>query len=589
MNISTLKRVALATTVAAFIGNSANALTYTAIASGNFSSSTTWSGGNTPPNTLIGDIVIIPSGITVTLDQNQQLNGTLSNITVNGTLASSTTSRNALVLTAGSLAGNGMVDVDSMVLGLTAGFGFTGTINADRFTSMGSHVSSNASIVINSALELRNSDLDLGSGNLSLTSGATIVVSGGTMSTSGGMLSLTNDYNVIYRSNSANSGVELTGAGLNDVEINVPSSSSVTLNGDLTIDGTLTLTSGTLNTNNNDLFFIGNADFSNSGSGTISAGSNTSITITSANNFGGGLRFSSTGNTINDLNINMSNSSSRAMLASDLTLNGDLNLQAGRMDIGSNDLTVNGNLNGGSSNSYIITGNDGQLILSLGAGGSNTYYIGTDNNYAPAIVAGNNGSATGMVGVGVNTSVFAEGTANNGADLGSDQPLVDATWHVTSTATANIDLNLETMWSSDMEVNGFDRTMLYLSHYTSGNWDVNATASATTEANGMFSTKRNNITSLSPFAVMGQNANTTDVKNVLANNATITVYPNPAVNSISVNGNYNNAKIYDLNGKMIKASSMSNNSIIVSELPAGVYTILLNGDNGSATSRFVKQ
>jgi hypothetical protein len=588
MNISTLKRVALATTVAAFIGNSAQAITYTAVASGNFSSSTTWSGGLTPPSTLLIDAVIIPSGITVTLDQNQMLNGTLSNFTVNGTLMSSVSSGNSLVLTGGSLAGSGMIDVDSMVLGLSSGFGFTGTINADRFTSIGSTVSSNATVVVNNALELRNSDLDLGSGNLSLSSGARIIVSGGTMSTSGGILSLTNDYDVVYRTNSANTGIELTGSGLNDVEINVPSSSSVTLNSDLTLDGTLTLSSGTLNTNNNDLFFVGNADVSASGTGTISAGSNTSITITSANNFGGGLRFSSTGNTINDLNINMSNNSSHAMLSSDLKLNGDLNLQAGRIDIGSNDLTVNGNLNGGSSNSYVITGNNGQLVLSLGAGASNTYYVGTSSNYAPAIVAGNTGSATGMVGVGVNTSVFAEGTANNGADLSTDQPLVDATWHVTSTATANIDLNLETMWSTDMEVNGFDRNSLYLSHYTNSNWDVNATASATTAANGMFSTKRNNITSLSPFAVMGRDAITTSVKEVIANN-NVTVYPNPAVNTLNVTGNYNTAKIFGLNGELLKTAKLNNNTLSVSELPAGMYTIVLNGNDATATKRFVKQ
>jgi hypothetical protein len=588
MNISTLKRVALATTVAAFIGNSAQAITYTAVASGNFSSSTTWSGGLTPPSTLLIDAVVIPSGITVTLDQNQMLNGTLSNFTVNGTLASSTSAGNSLVLTGGSLSGNGMIDVDSMVLGLSSGFGFTGTINADRFTSIGSTVSSNATVVVNNALELRNSDLDLGSGNLSLSSGARIIVSGGTMSTSGGILSLTNDYDVVYRTNSANTGVELTGSGLNDVEINVPSSSSVTLNSDLTLDGTLTLSSGTLNTNNNDLFFVGNADVSASGTGTISAGSNTSITITSANSFGGGLRFSSTGNTINDLNINMSNNSSHAMLSSDLKLNGDLNLQAGRIDIGNNDLTVNGNLNGGSSNSYVITGTNGQLVLSLGAGASNTYYVGTSSNYAPAIVAGNTGSATGMVGVGVNTSVFAEGTANNGADLSTDQPLVDATWHVTSTATANIDLNLETMWSTDMEVNGFDRNSLYLSHYTNSNWDVNATASATTAANGMFSTKRNNITSLSPFAVMGRDAITTSVKEVIANN-NVTVYPNPAVNTLNVTGNYNTAKIFGLNGELLKTAKLNNNTLSVSELPAGMYTIVLNGNDATATKRFVKQ
>ncbi len=589
MNTSIFKSVAMAASFAAFFGNSAKAVTYTAVASGNFSSSATWLGGITPSSVLIADAVVVPSGITVTLDQNQQLNGVLSSIVVNGTLTSSVSAANSLVLTAGSLSGSGTLSVDSMVLGLSTGFGFTGNINTHKMISMGSTLSSSANINVSSMLELRNSILALNAGMLSLNSGATIVVSGGTMSTNGGTLSLTNGYNVMYQTNSATTGLELSGSGLANVEVNVPSSSAVTLGGNLTVKGMLTLTSGMLNTNNHDLLFVGNANVSGTGSGMISSTSGTNITFTSSASFTGGLHFSSTGNTVNNLTVNLSNSGSTVMLASDLNVNGMLSLQAGRIDIGGNSLMVNGSVSGGSSNSFVITGQNGRLVMSLGAGASNTYHIGAGANYAPAVVQGNTGSVTSMIGVGVNSSVYSEGTANNGVDLSQSQALVNATWFVTSTATANLNLNLQTMWSTNMEMNGFNRNQLYISHYTNANWDASATIAATAEANGMYSAKRNNITSLSPFAVMGKDAVTTAVGTVASAKNGLSVYPNPATNTINLVGNYTTGKIYSVNGTLVKAVSIARNTISVADLPAGFYTLQVQGDNTTATTSFVKQ
>ncbi len=590
MKTSTFKKVALAVSFTAFIVNSASADTFTAIASGNFSNPTTWLSGTVPPSVLSTDAVIIPSGITVTLDQNQQVNGSLSNLMIDGTLTSSASSANSLVLMAGAISGGGSLNVDSVVLGLAAGFGFTGTINTHKMVSLGSTLSSHATIYVSSALELRNSIFALNSGTLSLGSGATIIISGGTISTGGGgMLSLTNSYNVLYKNNAAITGIELSGSGLTNIEVNVPSSSAVSLGGDLTVKGMLTLTSGTLNTNNHDLAFAGNANVSASGSGTISSTSITNISFTSSSSFSGGLRFSSTGNTVNNLIVNLGNNSSSVMLASDLKVNGMLSLQSGRIDIGGNALVVNGSVFGGSSNSFVITGQSGRLVMSLGAGVTNMYHIGTAGNYAPAMVQGNTGSATSMIGVGVNTSVFSEGTANNGVDLSQSQALVNATWFVTSDASANLNLNLKTMWTAGMEVNGFDRTQLYLSHYTNANWDASAIIGASTEAGGMYSAHRDNITSLSPFAVMGKNAVTTSIGTVTSANNGFSVYPNPAINTITLPGSYNTAKIYSMNGTLVKAATIAHNTISVSELPSGYYTILATNNNSTATTSFIKQ
>ena len=90
---------------------SAKAITYTAVANGNFNAVATW-GGIAPPVISTADLVIIPAGITVTLSADQTFNST-SQLTVNGTLTSGVNA-SALVMTAGTLAGNGVITVDSI-------------------------------------------------------------------------------------------------------------------------------------------------------------------------------------------------------------------------------------------------------------------------------------------------------------------------------------------------------------------------------------------------------------------------------------------------------------------------------------------
>lgn len=89
------------------------AITYTASASGNWSSSTTW-GGISPGSTISGaDVVVIPSGITVNLDTDVEVAGALSAITINGVLSGS----DNLTVTSGNIAGGGSMFVDQLTIG----------------------------------------------------------------------------------------------------------------------------------------------------------------------------------------------------------------------------------------------------------------------------------------------------------------------------------------------------------------------------------------------------------------------------------------------------------------------------------------
>lgn len=669
-----IKNMALASACVALFSTSAKALTYTAVASGNFNSTTTWSGGIAPSGTLTtGDIVIIGSAYTVTLTGNETFNGTAS-LTVDGTLTSGANA-SALIMTSGTLTGTGTIDVDSMSLGLVTGFTYTGTIMAQQLTSTTANISAAADITVDGNLYLTGGLLNITSGSLALSNNATLVVNGGSLNVGGsGSLDLSANYNVTYEGSSVNSGIELTGSGLQDVMVDLSSgavtltsdldmngmltlnsgnlilngndltlgtdanisamgtgsisasassnisinsmnslsgaltfsagnntvnnlminfgstSGNVNLGSDLQVNGTLTLNMGTLTLDNNNLSFAVNGDVAASGTGSIVSTAGSDISITSNGSFTGAIRFSGTGNTVGDLTINMGSNTAMVNLGSDLQVSGTLDLTSGMVNVGTNDLSIaaSGNVSGGSMNSFVITSNGGTLTMNLMAGGSNTYQVGTMLHYAPAVVTANTGSASGDVSVMVDDSVYANG--NTGMNLSDMHSVVDATWFISSTASTGLDLDLEMMWSANMELNGFDRTNAYISHYTNGNWDNTAAASATTAVNGMYTINRDHIMSLSPFTVGDVNS-TLKVNQVASHNAAITLYPNPVVDVVNYTSTVpvSGIDIYDVSGKLVKSVSGNNNSFSVSELAPGYYTARIKGQDLNSVQHFVKK
>jgi hypothetical protein len=493
-------------------------------------------------------------------------------------------------MSSGTLSGSGTINVDKMTLNLTSGISYTGSITANMLTSTGTNISSNTALTVNHTLQLNGGYLNMTGGSLSVAAGTDINISGGSISASGSAtLDLSAKYNVNYLSVSTASGAELTGSGLAKVTVNVPSG-SVTLSSNLMMNDTLTLSAGTLNLNNKNLAFGINGDFASSGNGTISAGTGSDITINTGHSLSGALRFTTGSSTAHNLTINLGGSGSSVSIGSDLWLTGSLTLQSGMIDVMSHNLSIlaGGNLSGGSATSYVITNGTGMLTMNLSASGSNTYYIGTNTHYAPFTVAAASGSASGDVSVSAMDNIYVNGTT--GTVLSNTQPVVNVTWLVHSTASAAYNYDLTAMWSAGMEVNGFDRTHAYISHYTSGSWDMQ-TASAATVSGSMYSMTRAGLTSLSPFAVVGQNAQLTGVNNVVANHDNIEVYPNPAASVLYFNtkNRADNAVVYDVTGREMKSVTVVNNSISISDLPAGYYNILITGKDLKAVQHFVKE
>jgi transforming growth factor-beta-induced protein len=70
----------------------------------------------------------------------------------------------------------------------------------------------------------------------------------------------------------------------------------------------------------------------------------------------------------------------------------------------------------------------------------------------------------------------------------------------------------------------------------------------------------------------------------------IALYPNPANEILTINGStYNSYTILDLSGKMIKSSTIENQTIDLSGLNPGMYNIQLVNGNNVNFARFMKQ
>ena len=79
--------------------------------------------------------------------------------------------------------------------------------------------------------------------------------------------------------------------------------------------------------------------------------------------------------------------------------------------------------------------------------------------------------------------------------------------------------------------------------------------------------------------------------NVADHSKVIGIYPNPVSSELSINSDFDVAsvQVYSMLGQMV-ASNKAQNSISVSQLSAGIYTIKITLKDGvSTTQKFVKK
>jgi len=438
--------------------------------------------------------------------------------------------------------------------------------------------------VFGSLNHMANSNLDI--------SGQTLTIgNAGTISGNGSLVTNVSSRLIINSGNGITNPIHFASASIGNFKINVGAGNSVALGDNIIVADTLSITSGLLVLNNKDLTISGSIDTAAVGQIFSSATSN--LTVNSSVSMLGALVFS-TGSLVNDFTINVP-ANNMVWLGTNLIINGELTFTSGKLNVGNN-LLLMGNtsgVTGASSTMYVVTGTLGSMAMSLTAGAtaSKMYPVGTTTQYAPASISLNATSTSGVVNVNVADNVKSMGTT--GTDVSAVQPMVDATWNITSTITSNLNMNLQLMWMTSNEVNSFDRNAAHISHYTNGDWDFSAATTATFQSTNMYAVQRAGITSLSPFAVFDNHTNTA-VREV-SNNIQFKTYPNPANDFITVSTNLklNNvlyADIISTLGTTIKTIKLSNTNTTISleDLASGNYFIRYYNNTINEVHKFVK-
>jgi hypothetical protein len=508
---------------------------------------------------------------------------------------------------------SGTLNFSNTNLTLNGGITGTGTLSGNlssNLTISSTAITATSLNFITAGQSIGNLTLAVGSGNTVLllsnltVNGTLSIPVGNTFSLNGNTLTLSNTSNFsgigFIAVDAASTLIINTTAGIASLNIlgtiggltvNT-GSNNVVLNNNLTVDGVLNLQSGSLVLNNNDLTLNGNV--AAAGTGTISSTATSDITLSPNFSTTSAISFASGANTVGTLTIDVAGSGVVA-IGSLLNVNETLQFLSGKLDIGSNTLVMlpGSIIPGAGGSTYVVTAAGGSLARTLTAGGSNAvnFPVGNVFSYAPASIFLNAASNEGEIRVGVASNVLAQGTSGN--DLSVDQPAVDATWNITSNITSGLDMNAQLAWSTSMEVNSFNRSAAYVSHYINGGWDVDATTSATTDNEGMHSISRNNITALSPFAVFDENASTPVIeKNNLVN---FVVYPNPATDNIVIQNTIAytaplNAAIFNATGQLIGSYILTESMTTVSlnNLISGHYFIKFYNNEINSTQALIK-
>lgn len=583
-----LRTALVCTSLTLTIANVAEATKYTSVASGNFSATSTWMGGITPPLTLLAsDTIIIASGHDVVLDNDLSVPNNTNLLDVKG-IFRTTVPHYVTFNSAASLFISGIVDVDSMAIVNTTNSNITGQMTIRKIRWMNFLPSGNGTITILEHLHLLG-PLNTAAGcTVNIGNNAIINMRGGSMPASSNIV-FPATYDVTYTVGAFSqlTGKELDAPGLRHITLDINDTTELKLGADVNIsNGNLTLLSGTLSLNNHHLIISNNADIVAAGIGHIKSTSASNVSITNNTGISGALKFRTAGNTVGILSINPANGATIKM-GSDLKVTNNIDFQNGKIDVQNYDLSLiaGATLTGNDANKYIITSGVGALVADVGSGLSYTYPIGTATHYLPCIVTSKNNTVYNRLRARVNPEVKTLGTT--GSNMALKQPMVNATWFVEHTNTS-VDLDIELMWDVALEVAPFNRSIAYISHFAGANWDKIPGTPAQAGTGSMYSIKRAGIKSLSPFAVFDNN--TVGVKDIaIASN--VRIYPNPATTVLNIDVETPiQATIFNTSGQQVSSNKIDSNnqSINISALPKGIYYMQLKSDVTNTMSKFIK-
>jgi len=474
-NLLKTTKIGLALLTATMSCSLASGTAFVALATGNWSSPATWTGG-TVPHFKLGstDQVTIGTGLIITMDSTIVMNGAAGTLALTGELTSTT---NSIIVNAGTFSGSGTINADSVVMATGAIFSFSGSLTANVVSNSIAILSTPAVMIVNSAFTNSGAFTVMTSGSLIMGAGSIINVKGGSIAVTGGTLTLTSAYSVNYISPSITSGLELGGVGLKNITVNVSTGNIVTMASSIILADSLKMISGSLALSGHKLTVNGVV----SGAGTFIGDAKADLVITTTSALTSTIAFIKGSQLLNGLTLNVGSGKAVALI-SNLTVDSTLTLSGGsNLTMNGDKLTLNGGFAGTGSfmvnaQSALIINNTtsivppislsgttiGNFVLNVGA--INTVTLNTDLNVdtlnletGTLVLNGHNLSIDGNItalGAGM---VFASATSNVSVTASSstgDSLTFTYPGNTVNNFTVNIGAAGSVMLGSDLIVNG---------------------------------------------------------------------------------------------------------------------------------------
>lgn len=434
---------------------------FTAVTSGNWSSAATW-GGVAPGTNVSGADIIIPAGLTVTLDQDVTFGGLLNQFQVNGTLSSS--SMNRLTLNLGVLSGTGMISIRKVVFTNLATATYAGTMTVNEFMNSANTLAFVATLNISDSLHLDNGVLNINTnGNLSMLNSSTVKVKDGFLNLGGtGLFTTATAYNVMYMGTTKTAGVELNSNMVQHLYVKMNSNTdNVDLGANTTVNGNLNMASGRLNLNGRKLTVKG--DITMVANTMLMSNAASELVVEGTGNLTSGLMFNSNA-TISSLTASRAGT---VKLMSNLNVDNDLYLMNGTFSVESGAaLTMNANSNVHMSSGATLASASGGTFV--GTASYDVEYTGSVNTTAGMELSGSglNDVMINFSNSGTSASLNNDVTVNGKLDmmngslaLNGRNLMLNGTLSQNSNATFVGDVNSELHLNLTSAAN----TMLYFS------------------------------------------------------------------------------------------------------------------------------
>lgn len=479
---------------------------------------------------------------------------------------------------------------------LNSGLVFTVGSSIDQFTveyTGAGSVELQSPLAITGELQLHEGTLSIETGAiLTMNAGSLVQIMNGKLESNSGTFVGTASYDVEYIGDSTvTTGEEITGSGLNDVKVNI-AVGQVMMDNDVTVGGELELSSGKLNLNANNLVLNGSIvqDEESPIIGNTNSDLNLNITITGEDT----VYFDDSNQNLEQLVIDITGGN--IVLGSELHIQDELTMTSGSILLMDENLIIeqNADITGYSDTRYIMTREDGKLQMYVSLSSPYMVFpVGTETSYSPASIQQVSGAVAGNFMVKAFDGVYVGGTEYSGFNSASIGTVVNRTWLVESNVTT-LNMNLKLGWMVASEVNSFDRTNAFISHYTSSEWDTYTSTNSVAGLNSTYEIDRTGITSLSPFTVAEENTELVVGEETAL--LDINLYPNPCTEVLNISYSSTTDEQYtyqvtDVSGRIYDVVNNGTNQIDVSLLNSGVYVLKMTNVENSKLDikRFIKE